>query len=248
MTLAEALAAIAPVYDGLPADETARRTEAMPLVYEAVQQRARRMPCGPTQTAEDIASRLFMKLLQHGPKRHLQLTEAAADRYLRRALKNMWIDDLASTEGGHAPMSDASGADIEYGDDSTPSPETRLLAEEEKERRARAEQLLYGAAIPAIANGFRDADAFVRNVCDIRDLARGAIDIPGLVAREDGDPARFRVVRDRLYQRQKRTRDRLFDRLPAWLAQSGLPADDQWLVARRAELDFALRYSRQGDR
>ncbi|MBA2354096.1 MAG: hypothetical protein H0V80_05440 [Acidobacteria bacterium] len=248
MTLAAALALVAPIHDGLSADEIDRRSRAALTVYEALQSLAPRVCHRQPDQADEYASLAFEKLFQTGPRSLDLPNDAAARRYLGRALENLMTDYYRSKRSRHVSLTGEDGGEMDAADLTSPSPEQALASAEREAQVTSTEAHLYGKAVPAIAATFRDAEAFERNVRDVRDLARDVVKMDALVLRESADPESFRPVRDRLYQRQKRTRDRLFEKLPGWLATSSLDEDEQARVARMADQDFALRHTRTGAR
>ena len=116
---------------------------------------------------------------------------------------------------------------------------------------AEADQVLYDRAIPAIARTLREGDGFLATVGDIRAIAREATTIDEIVAREQRDNDTFVRTRNRIYQRQKRTRGYLLEvprnrpddvpRLSAWLIDAALTPEVEEAVRAVAHFDFAPR-------
>ena len=263
MTLSDALVLMAPPDRTLSLDEDARRQAATALVYDTLCSLARRVV--PAGKRDDVVNDVVLRLMKNrpGPRRYTS-SDAEANGYLVTALKNMVRDSInRDRDELHRLVSttpdDDDGRPREL---PAPDPDIRSVLIDREDRTAsaallaEADQVLYDHAIPAIARTLREGDGFLATVRDIRAIAREATTIDEIVAREQRDNDTFVRTRNRIYQRQKRTRGYLLEvprnrpddvpRLSAWLIGAALAPEVEDAVRAVAHFDFAPRVLHAG--
>jgi len=263
MTLSDALVLMAPPDRTLSPGEDARRQAAMAMVYDALLSLARRVV--PVGKRDDVVNDVVLRLMKNrpGPRRYTS-TDAEANGYLVTALKNM-LRDSANRDRDDMHRLVSTTPDDEDGrprDLAAPDPDIRSVLIDRQDQMtsaalvAAADQVLYEQAIPAIARTLREGDGFLATVRDIRAIARETTTIDDIVAREQRAEDTFVRTRNRIYQRQKRTRGYLLEvprnrpdnvpRLSAWLKDAALPSEVEEAVRAVAHFDFAPRVQHGG--
>lgn len=258
MTLSDALVLMAPPDRTLSSADDGRRQAAIAMAYEALLALARRVV--PAAKRDDVVNDVVLRLMKNrpGPRRYTA-TDAEANGYLVTALKNM-LRDSANRDRDELHRLVSTTPDDEDGrprDLPAPDPDIRSVLIDNQEHSvgsallATADQVLYEQAIPAIARTLREGDGFLATVRDIRAIARESTTIDDIVARERRGDDTFVRTRNRIYQRQKRTRGYLLEvprnrpddvpRLSAWLRGASLAADVEEAVRAIAHFDFAPR-------
>lgn len=258
MTLSDALVLMAPPDRTLSPGEDARRQSATAMVYAALLALARRVV--PADKRDDVVNDVVLRLMKNrpGPRRYTS-TDAEANGYLVTALKNM-LRDSANRDRDELHRLVSTTPDDEDGrprDLPAPDPDIRSVLIERQDHVANsalvaaADQVLYEQAIPAIARTLREGDGFLATVRDIRAIARETTTIDDIVAREQRGEDTFVRTRNRIYQRQKRTRGYLLEvprnrpddvpRLSAWLKDAALALEVEEAVRAVAHFDFAPR-------
>ena len=258
MTLSDALVLMAPPDRTLSPDEDARRQAATALVYATLCSLGRRVV--PAGKRDDVVNDVVLRLMKNrpGPRRYTS-TDAEANGYLVTALKNMLRDSVnRDRDELHRLVSTTPDDDDGRPRDlPSPDPDIRTVLIDHQDQTAsaallaEADQVLYDRAIPAIARTLREGDGFLATVRDIRAIAREATTIDEIVAREQRDNDTFVRTRNRIYQRQKRTRGYLLEvprnrpddvpRLSAWLIDAALTPEVEEAVRAVAHFDFAPR-------
>ena len=258
MTLSDALVLMAPSDRMLSPDEDARRQASTAMVYTALVALARRVV--PADKRDDVVNDVVVRLMKNrpGPRRYT-CTDAEANGYLVTALRNM-LRDSASRDRDDLHRLVSTTPDDEDGrarDLPAADPDIRSVLIDREDHTANAallaeaDQVLYEKAIPAIARTLREGDGFVATVRDIRAIARETTTIDDIVAREQRETDTFVRTRNRIYQRQKRTRGYLLEvprnrpddvpRLSAWLIGAALAPAVEQAVRAVAHFDFAPR-------
>lgn len=265
MTLSEALVLMAPPDPMLPAVESDRREAAIERVYYALSGLLTRARIRH-EYRDDVLNDAIKRLMKNRPgPRRFTSTDAEAEAYLIRALKNHQLDYLRRKQQElvtHTSLTASSDDERRPLDvaDAGPSIEATLQGEQDDTlRRDVAEaavDVLYDRALPAIATTLQQPDGFLETAADLRRIALDGLEVDVIVEREGGSGPSFKRVRDRVYQRHKRTRAYLLEsprnrphdvpRLSRWLADSGLTPDMQDAVRRAAHHIFAPRVIRQG--
>ena len=125
---------------------------------------------------------------------------------------------------------------------------------EQGELLEEATTVLFDRAIPDIARSLQNPDGFMANVRDLRAIAADDLTVDAIVDREGGQGEAFVKVRNRVYQRHKRTRGYLLEvprnkpadlaRLSAWLVDAGVRPELEREVRRVAAEVFAPRVDR----
>jgi DNA-directed RNA polymerase specialized sigma24 family protein len=244
MTLSDALVLLAPSDATLPPSEQARRDDAIVLVHEELQKLARIVE--RLEDPRDLAHDALLKLIRLGPRYERVTSERA---FLMTCLRNLqrdrWRRDGRARMVSIHPDEEGSGG-LELPDPDNPEA-LAIETEQAVDTRsllARALQVLYGDAIPSIATTLQQPAGFLVSVEDIRSLAADPLAIRGIVAREQRDGETFVRARNRVYQRHKRTKAYVEQRLGPWLAAAGLAAWREEAVRRVARRDFAPRVER----
>jgi DNA-directed RNA polymerase specialized sigma24 family protein len=258
MTLSDALVLMAPPDRTLSPDEDERRQTATAMVYAALLSLARRVV--PAVKRDDAVNDVVLRLMKNrpGPRRYTS-TDAEANAYLVTALKNMLRDSVNRDRDDLHRLVSTTPDDDEGRPRDLPDPhlDIRSVLIDRQDhatnsaRLAQADDLLYGQAIPDIAQTLREGDGFLATVRDIRAIAREITTIDEIVAREQRGDDTFVRTRNRIYQRQKRTRGYLLEvprnrphdvpRLSAWLGGACLPPEIEEAVRAVAHFDFAPR-------
>ncbi|AMY12867.1 hypothetical protein LuPra_06151 [Luteitalea pratensis] len=258
MTLSDALVLMAPPDRTLSPDEDARRQAAIAIVYAALEALARRVV--PEPKRGDVVNDVVMRLMKNrpGPRRYTS-TDAEATGYLVTALKNMLRDSINRDRDDLHRLVSTTPDDDDGRPRDLPSPDLDIrsvLIDRENHTAnsallAKADQVLYERAIPAIAGTLREGDGFVATVRDIRAIAREITTIDDIVTREQRGNDTFVRTRNRIYQRQKRARGYLLEvprnrpddvpRLSAWLIGAALARELEEAVRGVARSDFAPR-------
>ncbi len=258
MTLSDALVRMAPPDQQLSPVEDAQRQAAIEQVYAALGTLGRRVV--PASHRDDVVDDVLVRLMKNRPgARRYTASDGEATAYLITALKNRYRDEIGRSAGRGARLVSLTAGDDDRDDrdlpDTAPRVDDTLIGDERRVAGERllveADQVLYEQAIPAIARTLREGDGFIANVRDIRAIARETTSIEELVAREQRDGDTFVRTRNRIYQRQKRTRGYLLEvprhrpsdvpRLSAWLAEASLRHDLDEAVRNIARQDFAPR-------
>jgi DNA-directed RNA polymerase specialized sigma24 family protein len=258
MTLSDALVLMVPPDRTLSPDEDARRQSAIELAYANLVKLARRVV--PEPKRDDVVNDVVVRLMKNrpGPRRYTA-TDAEATSYLITALKNK-LRDSAGRDRDQLRRLVSTTPDEEDGrprELADPNRDVRSVLIERESRQsqsallAMADAVLYEQAIPAIACTLREGDGFLANVRDIRAIAREAVTIDDIVAREQRTGDTFVRTRNRIYQRQKRARGYLLEvprnrpddvpRLSAWLVRAALDPELESAVRAVANFDFAPR-------
>ena len=258
MTLSDALVLMAPPDRTLSPGEDARRQAATAMVFAALLALARRVV--PAAKRDDVVNDVVLRLMKNrpGPRRYTS-TDAEANAYLVTALKNM-VRDSANRDRDDLRRLVSTTPDDDDGrprDLPAPDPDIRSVLIDRQDHvansalLAEADQMLYERAIPAIARTLREGDGFLATVSDIRAIARETATIDDIVAREQRADDTFVRTRNRIYQRQKRTRSYLLEvprnrpddvpRLSAWLMGAALAPEVEEAVRAVAHFDFAPR-------
>jgi DNA-directed RNA polymerase specialized sigma24 family protein len=256
MTLSDALVLMAPSDSTLSETEATQRDDAIVLVYGALGRLARRVVREPLR--DEVVQKLIIHLMKARPgNRRYTATDSEAEAYLLRSLRNKVTDLHRRAQRDQARL-----VSIDAGDEGKPlhqprdpeTPETRALIEERVQLGVEARAVLFEQAVPAIARTLQHPDGFQANVADLRAIATGELTVDAIVAREGGEGPTFVKVRNRVYQRHKRTRAYLLEvprnkpddlaRLTAWLGAAQLPAALEAEVRRLAALIFAPRVER----
>lgn len=252
MTLLEAFQELAPPTEDLPPAVQARRLAAAEVVYAALQRVARRAVPGRPE-ADDLISLAFLRLLTKGPRpprENEPTSDGGVEGFLVTCLRNQArdlfrrtrrFDSLDDERGGVASRD---RLDASTGSHDPANGYDLLRESEEHALLARATEVLYDQALPALAALSADPDAFARRVRDVRDLARQSTSIEVIMAREGLVPGL--TSQHRLYKRYERARTTMLERLRSWLAASSLPPDLDDAVRRLAEFDMASRVARGG--
>lgn len=252
MTLPEAFKELAPVTGDLSPVARARRDRAAELIFAALQRVARRALPGH-QDAGDLVTQAFIRLLTKGPREGRDdnpATSGQVDAFLYTCLRNQGRDLARRTRRFDSVDDDVRGTRLLDGlatrDDATGFEDgfSAQLASEARNLLDRATAVLYEDALPQLAGQMKDATTFRRTVLDVRDLARDALTIGDVVARE-GLPSGSRSE-NRLYKRHERARAALIARLRDWLDDAGLAPDLDEAVRRVAAHDMASRVARGG--
>lgn len=257
MTLSEALVLMAPSDSGLAADEQHRREEATTLVYEVLVRLGRR--CAPRDLHSEIVQDVLIRLAKNrpGPRRYTA-NDVEAEAYLLKALSNRVTDmhrraqkDRRRWESS-TPDEDGWSRTPEAVDATTP--EQLAIATEQGALLDEASSVLFERAIPDIARSLQNPDGFLSNVRDLRAIAADDLSVDAIVEREGGQGDSFVKVRNRVYQRHKRTRGYLLEvprnkpadvaRLSAWLVDAAMRPDLEREVRRVAAEVFAPRIDR----
>jgi DNA-directed RNA polymerase specialized sigma24 family protein len=259
MTLPEALALLAPSDSTLPPDEGLRRDEAIERIWRELDRLARAIVHVPGIEPQDVSSMLLVRLMRLGPGRRGRevATEGEAQAFLRCCIKNQVRDILRKR--GRRPQEVSMHPDEDgFGGYEAVDPLTAedILMEQHDEAMAlqyltEATRLLYEEAIPVIAGKLQNAQGFRESVEDLRAIARGHVTMEDIVRREGGVDGTFERVRNRVYQRHKRTRAYLLDvptnrptnlpRLTEWLRDAALDPKLDAAVRIVAQRDFAPR-------
>ena len=134
------------------------------------------------------------------------------------------------------------------------TPEGVAIARETGDLVERASAMLFDRAIPAIAATLQNPEGFLTNVADLRAIADEELTVDQIVEREGGHGDAYVKVRNRVYQRHKRTRAYLLEvprnkpgelpRLTQWLRDAALPTGLEYEVRRIATDIFAPRVDR----
>jgi len=258
MTLSDALVLMAPPDRMLSSDDDGQRQAAIAMVYAALLALARRVV--PVAKRDDVVNDVVLRLMKNrpGPRRYTA-TDGEANGYLVTALKNMLCDSANRDRDELHRLVSTTPADDDGRprDLPDPDPDIRSLLIDNQEHAASAallitaDQVLYEQAIPAIARTLREGDGFLATVRDIRAIARETTTIEDIVAREQRGDDTFVRTRNRIYQRQKRTRGYLLEvprnrpddvpRLSAWLRGASLASEVEEAVRAIAHFDFAPR-------
>ncbi len=251
MTLYEALQELAPVPDGLPSDLRARREQACERVYAALRARAPAI-LKAGHDADDAVATVLMRLIQTGPRGHLDTlrTDAQAEGYLATALRNYQRDlyrrsrRLTSIDAND-PLNEpivADGASAMCAP--APGALEEILEAERLHLLGKATDVVYEEALPAVAGSMRDPAKFRQTVLDVRDLARDATSIDAILSRDGLPPGTTSI--NRLYQQHRRARITFLERIRAWLLDHPLPSDLDDVVRRLVEYDMTSRVPRGG--
>jgi DNA-directed RNA polymerase specialized sigma24 family protein len=249
MTLLEAFRTLAPVVGHPTAAEQACLDTAGVMIHGALQRLSLRVLRGH-QEADDIVQEVFCRLLQKGPRGDRAgdpVSDADVEGFLGTCLKNGLRDRYrhqqrrpGSSLDDPARRPGLEGAIGGGGDD----PFETALAAERRARLAEAEAILYGRALPDIARTRRDPASFAQTMHDIRDLSRGTLTMPAIVARDQLDPTE--TTNNRLYQRHNRARREMLECLTTWLEMDALPVPTDEHVRRLAQQDLMPRVVRTG--
>lgn len=256
MTLSDALVAMAPSDATLAPEESASRDAATTLVYHALVRLAPRV--AHPDVRDLVAQDILIRLSTSRPgRRRYTATDGEAEAYLIKALGNRVIDLHRKTQRERARWVSAEPdedgwAKHEAVDETTP--EGVAIAHETADRVERATAVLFDQAIPAIAATLQNPEGFLMNVADLRAIADGELTVDQIVEREGGHGDAYVKVRNRVYQRHKRTRAYLLEvprnkpdelpRLTQWLRDAALPAALEDEVRRIATEIFAPRVDR----
>lgn len=256
MTLSDALVLMAPSDASLADDERCRRDEATTVVYDVLVRLGRRAvrPDYRDVVVQDVLIRLAKS---RPSRRRYTATDGEAEAYLLRALRNQTIDRHRTEQRERARFVSSEAGDDGFAPltavDRT-TPEAVAIAEETGARVAEATTLLFDKAIPAIARTLQNPGGFLTNVDDLRAIAEGDLTIDQIVEREGGRGDAYVKVRNRVYQRHKRTRAYLLEvppnragglpRLSEWLRDAALSPEIEQEVRRVASEIFAPRVDR----
>lgn len=252
MTLLEAFQELAPPTEDLSPAVQARRQAAAEVVYAALQRVARRAVPGRPE-ADDLISLAFLRLLTKGPRPPREndpTSDGGVEGFLVTCLRNQARDLFRRTRRFDSLDDGADGRarrfrlDAPAGDHDLANGYDLLRDGEGHALVARATEVLYDQALPALAALSADPDAFTRRVRDVRDLARQTTSIDAIVARDGLVPGP--TSHNRLYKRYERARTTMLERLRPWLAASSLPPELDDAVRRLAEFDMASRVARGG--
>lgn len=260
ITLSQALVEMAPPDRTLSPEENQRRERAIVMVFEEMSRLARRT-LAPDHR-DELVSNLLYRLMKNrpGPGRYAADDEGAR-AYLVRSLRNQ-EKDAHRRHGRHLdrfpPLRDRDGRKPRAPeDDDFVDPETAedILRQAEQDRlEAEAKRQLFDEAIPVIAKELQNPTGFLANIADLRAIFEDDLSVDAIVKREGGTDATYKTVRNRVYQRHKRTRAYLLEvprnkpddvpRLTAWLSKAGLAPELADEVRRLAHEVFAPRVDR----
>lgn len=257
MTLSDALVVMAPSDSTLSGEEQRRREDATTLVYDVLRRLARR--CGPRDYQDEVVQDVLIRLAKNrpGPRRYTA-NDVEAESYLLKALGNRVTDLHRRTQKDRkrwesaTPDEDSWGKAQEAVDPTTP--EALAIAAEQGALLDEAATVLFDRAIPEIARSLQNPDGFMSNVRDLRAIADDDLTVDAIVEREGGHGDAFVKVRNRVYQRHKRTRGYLLEvprnkpddlaRLSAWLVGAAVRPELEREVRRVAAEVFAPRVER----
>jgi DNA-directed RNA polymerase specialized sigma24 family protein len=257
MTLSDALVVMAPSDSSLSAEEQRRREDATALVYDALGRLARR--CAPRDRQDEVVQDVLIRLAKNrpGPRRYTA-NDVEAEAYLLKALSNRVTDLHRRTQKDRkrwessTPDEDGWSKPVEAVDATTP--EALAIAAEQGALLEEAAAVLFERAIPEIAQSLQNPDGFIANVRDLRAIAADDLTVDAIVVRESGQGDAFVKVRNRVYQRHKRTRGYLLEvprnkpddlaRLSAWLVGAAVRPELEREVRRVAAEVFAPRVER----
>lgn len=256
MTLSDALVLMAPSDADLPPGEAVRREQATELVYAALSRLAPRIVSAEHRdgVVQDVLIRLYKG--RPGSRRYTS-TDGEAEAYLVKALGNRVIDLHRKSQKDRkrwvSATPDAEGLGGHEAVDAE-TPEAVAIAGETRALVSEATTVLFEQALPAIARTLQNAEGFLMNVHDLRAIAGDDLTVDEIVEREGGRGDAFVKVRNRVYQRHKRTRGYLLEvprnkptdlpRLSEWLVSAGLPPELDREVRRVAAEVFAPRVER----
>lgn len=258
MTLSEALVQMAPADGTLSPDERQRREDATIVAYHALVRLARRV--GARDRQDEVVQDVLIRLSKSrpGPRRYT-VTDVEAEAYLMRALSNRVKDMHRHTQRERrrleslTPADDAAVRPVDAIDRETP--EQVAIAGEHAALLDEAAAVLFDRAIPEIARTLQNPDGFLANVNDLRAIADEELTVDAIVTRESGGRGDFVKVRNRVYQRHKRTRGYLLEvpantpthvpRLSAWLVHAAVRPELEHEVRRVAAEVFAPRVDRR---
>jgi DNA-directed RNA polymerase specialized sigma24 family protein len=256
MTLSDALVLMAPSDASLPADDRCRRDDATTVVYHVMVRLARRTL--PADHRDLVVQDVLIRLSKSRPGRLRYTTnDGEAEAYLLKALRNRMIDIHRTTQRERARWK-SSEADDDGWAPFAPvvhdTPESLVIADQTVALVTEATTCLFDKAIPAIASTLQNPGGFLTNVDDLRAIAEGELTIDEIVDREGGHGDAYVKVRNRVYQRHKRTRAYLLEvppnragglpRLAEWLRDAALSPELEQEVRRIATRIFAPRVDR----
>ncbi len=244
MTLSDALVLMAPSDTSLSADQRHRRDEATTVVYDVMVRLGRRALSADHRDL--VVQDVLIRLSKSRPGRlRYTANDGEAEAYLMKALRNRMIDIHRTVQRERArwvssEADDDGWAPLEAVDHATP--EAVAIAEETGALVAEATTRLIDHAIPAIARTLQNPGGFLTNVDDLRAIAEGDLTIDQIVDREGGSGDAYVKVRNRVYQRHKRTRAYLLEVPPN--RAGGLPRLTEWLrdAALSPELEQEVRH------
>jgi DNA-directed RNA polymerase specialized sigma24 family protein len=261
MTLSDALVLMAPSDSTLSIEEQRRREDATLLVYEVLGRLARRYRA--TDRQAEIVQDVLIRLAKNrpGPRRYTA-NDVEAEAYLLKALANRVTDMHRRTQKDRKRWE--SSTPDEEGWSRAPeavdatTPEALAIAAEQGALLEEATTVLFDRAIPEIARSLQNPDGFIANVRDLRAIAADDLTVEAIVDREGGQGDAFVKVRNRVYQRHKRTRGYLLEvprnkptdvaRLSAWLVDAAVRPELEREVRRVAAEVFAPRVDRSDGR
>jgi DNA-directed RNA polymerase specialized sigma24 family protein len=256
MTLSDALVLMAPSDAMLFADDRCRRDEATTVVYHVMVRLGRRTL--PADHRDLVVQDVLIRLSKSRPGRlRYTATDGEAEAYLVKALRNRMTDIHRAAQRMRARLVSAEAnedgwAPHEAVDHATP--EAVVIAAETDARLTEATTVLFDQAVPAIARSLQNPGGFLTNVDDLRAIAEGDLTVDTIVEREGGSGDAYVKVRNRVYQRHKRTRAYLLEvppntaaglpRLTQWLRDAALSPEREQDVRRIASEIFAPRVDR----
>jgi hypothetical protein len=251
---------MAPPDRTLSPEENQRRECAIVMVFEEMSRLARRT-LDPDHR-DELVSNLLYRLMKNrpGPGRYAADDEGAR-AYLVRGLRNQARDaerqKVRDARWIATPKDRDTGKPRTARDEDFVDPETAedILRQAEQDRlEAEAKRQLFDEAIPVIAKELQNPTGFLANIADLRAIFEDDLSVHAIVMREGGTDATYKTVRNRVYQRHKRTRAYLLEvprnkphdvpRLTAWLSKAGLAPELADEVRRLAHEVFAPRVDR----
>ncbi|HEY8550565.1 MAG TPA: hypothetical protein VIL35_11460 [Vicinamibacterales bacterium] len=243
MTLPDALIHLAPPDAAATEAEAQRRREAMAIVFQALGTLARRA-VPDENVREDVVSLVLIKLVDQGPAdpHTIPSDEPAARAWLRRVLRNRWID-----------LRRRGGRETELPPDDLSPTATPDLPDLDQERREtllqEASSLVFDDIVPDIArsgSGRFDREGFIEAIAQMRALYRDAVTVDDLAAGLTG--CTRAAARNRIYKQHERARTRLLQELPARLDQRKVDPLVRTAACAIVQLELAPRVARGDQR